>query len=303
MPPRSIIALIALILCTMHPLAQSLLMLPLPDVPSTLTVPEQRADYIMQHFWDAMDWNDTSSSRDSAFMEINMVNFFSVAPHASAGAVSSSFRALASHAAADSLSLQLFTELSHRYLGQRQSPVYHEPSYETICLALAELYPPQSPQRLYIDYQLQSLAKNRPGTKATDFTFIDRRGLSRTLHSTLRHGAATLLVFFDPDCAECHTLAATLSRDPVIARQISDGNLTITLITPFRTDTAAWQRYADTLPSSWIVGYSPNGQIDDDELYDTPSIPTLYILGPDGTVIRRNLTTISSPITLSSPSR
>lgn len=294
---RSLLTLIALVACAMHPLAQSPHTLPLPAVPTTLTIPEQRADYIMRHFWDAMDWNDTRAARDSDFMEINMVNFFSVAPHASADAVTSSFRDLAAHAAADSISLQLVAELSHRYLGERQSPVYHESSYETMCRALADSYPPQSPQRVYIDYALQSLAKNRPGTQAADFTFIDRHGRTRTLSSTLRPGTPTLLIFFDPDCSDCHTLTTALIRDSAIARQITDGSLAVILITPFGTDPAAWQRYADALPAAWTVGYSPRGQIDTDELYDIPSIPSIYLLAPDGTVIHRNLTTLPSDLT------
>ena len=295
MNPRTLLTIIALHIAAVMVQAQQLL--PLPSVPSDLTVPMQRADYIMRHFWDAMDWNDTCAARNSAFMEINMVNFFSIAPHASSDAVTSSFRDFAAHAAADSISLQLVAELSHRYLGERQSPVYHEPSYEIMCRVLADCYQPQSPQRVYLDYALQTLAKNRHGTRAADFTFIDRHGRTRTLFSTLRQGTVTLLIFFDPGCSDCHTLTAALTRDSSIARQITDGALAVTLITPFDTDPAAWQRYADTLPTAWTVGYSPLGQIDTDELYDLPAIPSIYLLAPDGTVIHRNLTTLPSDLT------
>ena len=56
--------------------------LSLPDVPPSLTAPEERAAYIIAHFWDGMDFGDTLRCRDRAFMEQNFVNYLSLFPHA-----------------------------------------------------------------------------------------------------------------------------------------------------------------------------------------------------------------------------
>ena len=56
--------------------------LPLPAVPAEMTVPTDRAGYILLHFWDAMDFDDADRSLDRDFMGQNMANFLSVFPHA-----------------------------------------------------------------------------------------------------------------------------------------------------------------------------------------------------------------------------
>ena len=49
--------------------ADTLLYLPLPDVPSSLRTPETRANYIVSHFWDTLDFKiDTLKTRNPDFM-------------------------------------------------------------------------------------------------------------------------------------------------------------------------------------------------------------------------------------------
>ena len=58
-------------------------------------------------------------------------------------------------------------------------------------------------------------------------------------------------------------------------------------ITPVATDPELWKSYADTLPEEWTVGYSPEGEIEERELYDIPTIPCIYLLDANGKVAER----------------
>ena len=58
--------------------------LPLPSVPETLREPAERADFVVAHFWDGMDFTDRRRALDSAFVEQNFANFASVLPYATA---------------------------------------------------------------------------------------------------------------------------------------------------------------------------------------------------------------------------
>lgn len=281
----------AMAICALQAVAQGVRELPLPQVPSSLTVPVQRADYILEHFWDAMDWSDTALSRDTAFMEQHIANYFSVAPHASPKGTKRAMEGVVSHAATDSLTLHLITTLTHRYLGEPESPVYDDAAYEQMCRALSVAYPPESRQGIHIAYQLECLGKNHPGIPAADFTFIDRDGIHHQLLKTLQPQARTILVFFDPDCTDCHSLADTMRNDADINLQVSAGTLQVVFITPFDTDLTLWKSYADTLPHQWIVGYSPKGRIETDKLYHLPVIPAIYLLEPGAIVARRNAPT------------
>lgn len=285
---RSILISAIALICSLSAGAGVTVELPLPEVPSSLTVPAQRADYILAHFWDAMDWTDTALRRDSIFMEINLVNFFSVAPHASAEGATRAFDQLVGRAAADPVTLRIISRLSHRYLGEPESPVHDDGAYEQMCRALITALPAESPEAVYTAFQLDNLEKNPIGAVATDFTFIDRSGARRRLLESLDPDARTLLVFFDPDCHDCHALASALRADATVAAQIAAGTLQVVYISPYDSHPDLWQSYADTLPSEWIVGYFPQEDVDFDDLYYITTIPSIYLLDPGAIVVRRN---------------
>lgn len=76
--------------------------LALPTVPDSLRTPAERADYILLHFWDAMEWGDSAVVRDGAWMEQTFVNFASLIPYASsAAALDSAFTTLFDRAQTD----------------------------------------------------------------------------------------------------------------------------------------------------------------------------------------------------------
>ncbi len=109
-----IIFFTAMAVCVLQSTAQSVRELPLPTVPDSLTVPMQRADYILEHFWDAMDWSDTVLSRDTTFMEQHISNYISVVPHSSPEGARRAMHDFVGHAMADSLTLHLISTLTHR---------------------------------------------------------------------------------------------------------------------------------------------------------------------------------------------
>lgn len=129
--------------------------LPLPDVPAEMKAPGERAAYIMRHFWDGMDWGDTTMTRDEAFLEQNAVNFFSLFPHADSLAVSAAVDTLLVRGSADSVAVEILSGLAGQYLYERESPVWHEAGYEIMAremLACAAL-PPE--ERLRIEARLE----------------------------------------------------------------------------------------------------------------------------------------------------
>ena len=81
--------------------------LPLPAIPSSLRTPHQRASYLIEHFWDGMDFSRTHLSRDSALIEQNFVNYLSLFPHADTASHKPAVRHLIEAAATDAEALSL----------------------------------------------------------------------------------------------------------------------------------------------------------------------------------------------------
>ena len=96
--------------------------LPLPAVPAEMTVPADRAGYILLHFWDAMDFDDAGRSLDRDFMGQNMANFLSVFPHARESDRRAAVRTLVARAAGNAAAAEMLESVVGDYLFDRRSP-------------------------------------------------------------------------------------------------------------------------------------------------------------------------------------
>ena len=126
--------------------------LPLPEVPALLTAPEERAAYVLEHFWDGMDFRDTLRSRDRLFMEQCFVNFLSLFPHALPQSLPSPVGRLLQRAAVDSVAFRLVNSLAEHYLDDPNSPMRNEEHYILFLEALLSLHGTPAPRRLLLFY-------------------------------------------------------------------------------------------------------------------------------------------------------
>ncbi len=255
--------------------------LPLPDVPSTLTDHVQRADYIMGHFWDSMDAGDTLRCRSRKFMEQNLVNFMSLFPHGSDRGCSLGMARLLDRISRDTVALRTVNDIMEHYLEYPNSPMRDETHY---ILYLEELLRrPALPEDIRIrqGYMLTMARKNWPGTVATDFSYTDRDGKSRTLHST-PSGERLLLIFYDPECEHCSEILNQVKESDAVSRMTvlaiyTEGNRRL------------WEETNASMPKEWTVGIDTDSIVDR-ELYSIPAMPVMYLLDGDKRVMLKDAT-------------
>lgn len=260
--------------------------LPLPEVPSTLVSPEERAAYVMRHFWDAMDFNDTKLCRDTAFMEQNFVNFISVFPHADKPAGGPAFSVLVTKAAPNPDALRLISGMAELYLAYPNSPMRDEEYYIMFLEQLLGVSSLPESDRLRPAYQLEMAYKNRPGTTAGDFRFIGRDGRQSSLHDT--RGESLLLIFYDPDCGHCPEILRQVYDSPVIGQNVAEGRLTVLAIYA-EGNRKLWDETKDAMPRQWKVGFETGGILEKG-LYSLPAMPVIYLLDRDKTVLLKDAT-------------
>ncbi len=258
--------------------------LPLPAVPDTLRVPTERAAYVAAHFWDALDFSDTLRCRDERFMERNLVNFFSLFPHADTAAVVRSVDLLMRRAGADTAAYTSLCRLAAKYLYEKASPMRDERYYSMFLKNAAKSPVIGAADRDRASFLLDAISKNRPETVAADFAFITRDGLPATLMQM--PARITILIFYDPDCDHCATVVSRLSAEASLRRLAKEGQLAV-LAVYADGDTATWQRTKHAMPDWWTVGLD-TGDISRRDLYFMPEMPSLYLLGADKTVLLKD---------------
>lgn len=255
----------------------------LPEIPSDLRLPEERADYLIRHYWDKMDFTDTVKALNVAFMEQSFVNFLSALPYASSEeTIKDGFSILLRKASVEPKVYEFVTVTAEDYLYNPNSPMLSEDQYILYLTALSE-QPISESQLARVEDRLETVSKNRTGSKATDFSYLMPNGAKSTLYNTLpSEGTDLMLIFFDPECENCEEILGRLQNDDQITTAIKDGKMKVLAIyAGDRID--AWRRKALSLPETWTVGINQY-EIDDNDLYYLPGMPTIYILNWDGRV-------------------
>lgn len=239
--------------------------LALPAVPSELKQPKDRANYIVGHFWDAMDWSDTIYGRNGAWLEQQLVNYLSVFPHAGVDSVERSVNVLLTSAQADKVAYELLDELAAGYLFNSDSPMRNDEFYIMFLMHKAASPIVTDGARERAVWMLEELNKNRVGHVAADFKFVTSDGRLLSV-SDIKTDKDILLLFYDPDCSTCHEVIAELKSAP--------RNVTVVAIC-VEGERDEWRKDALTMPSEWIVGY-PEDAVD--ELYALFEMPTMLLL-------------------------
>ena len=279
-----LIAALCFSLCT-SAYAQDQNSLELPAIPKTLKAPAERADYLLEHFWDALDAATDNRSADSLFMEQTFVNFLSVMPHASAEGRAKGATAMYSKLKPSDKAKNLIRTLAEEYLYSPASPMRDENLYVLLLQSDAATADDDDASGIRNRELAKELLKNIPGTQAADFGIELANGATTTLRQV--GGIPMLLLIYDPDCHTGHEAMEALANDADIQKAIADGKIAI-LAVAAETDRELWLTVKDTLPQGWISAFDTEG-ITEAELYYLPEVPGLYLLDGDQRVLDRNI--------------
>ncbi len=217
-------------------------------------------------------------------MEVNVANFFYLLPYASADGRARAFSNYISRIAGDSRALNLFQNLAEQYLADPESPLYNEDCYIALLQQLVALPEAEPGANVRSQFQLEMLSKNRPDSVAADFEFRTPDGALTSLATSVSR--PTILLLYDPECNHCLEVIDTLRTDADITKMIAERRLDIVAVC-IEGDTEQWTAVADTLPASWISGFDQSDIIGND-IYYIQSMPAIYLLDADRTVVLKN---------------
>ena len=253
----------------------------LPDVPVTLTAPEDRADYLSLHYWDHFDFADTSLISRPEITEQVFVDFISVLPYSSKAqtAVDTLFcRALVSNEM-----IEHFIALTDKYLYEPNSPMHNEELHILFLRALVNNPDLGELDKMRPRHQLEMALKNRPGDVAADFTVVCRDGKQKRLSDI--QADYVLIYFNDPDCEDCHRVKELLSLSPAVNGLLKSGRLKL-LSVCVEGKTPGWEK--TEFPSGWIDGYDAGQRLTREQVYDLKAMPTIYLLDAEKRVILKD---------------
>ena len=268
-------------------LPDSILLKMMPEIPSELSEPAQRADYLALHYWDKYNFNDVSFLQKDYLLEQSLVDYLGLLSIVSETTMDNSIKSLMKKAEKGHEAYLLLLKLSEKYLYESSSPIYDEEKLIPFLQYAVQSSSLNDNEKLRPNFVLEGILKNRRGHVSNDFTYTLVNKNTEAMHSI--EADYTLLYFNDPGCEDCLELTKQLIASTVINDLISKGKLKI--LTIYTSDNIKeWEEHASIIPDTWLYSRDAEQKINTEGIYNIKHFPTIYLLGKEKKVLLKDTT-------------
>lgn len=252
-----------------------------------LNTPESRADYLVRHYWENVDFTDTTYLDHREVMEQAWVDYIDIMKIVPEETAISAIKQMYQDAGKKKKVFFFFTDLAEKYLYDPNSPMRNEELYIPVLDAMLESTVLDDTEKILPKGRRDLAEQNRLGRQAENFTYTLVSGKSGTLYGVKAN--YTLLFINNPGCHACEEGIKELKQAPAINKEFETGNLKILSVYPDE-DKEEWERHLSDFPKEWINGYDKKLMIKEKNLYDLKAIPTLYLLDKNKKVLLKDAT-------------
>lgn len=258
-----------------------------PVLPAVLTSPEDRAAYLVEHYWDNVDFADTNYVHRPEVTEQAWANFVDVLKLVSPAQADAALKAAMERASADRKCLRYMAGLADKYLYDPNSPYRNEEFYISVLDALLASPVLDETDKIRPKARRELAQRNRLGTTALDFVYTLSDGSQGRLHGV----EAEYLVLFinNPGCEACTKTVSALKLMPALAKAQQEGRLKVLSLYPDE-DVDYWRDHLYEYPDHWVKAYDKGMVLTHKNLYDLKALPTLYLLDRAKRVLLKDVT-------------
>lgn len=250
-----------------------------------LTAPEQRADFLVRHYWDNVSFADTAFLNKKEVSEQAWVDYCNIMNHVPPATAQEAIKGMIKKTEQNRRMFDYFTELADKYLYDPNSPMRNEEFYIPVLEAMTASHVLSETEKIRPQARLELAQKNRPGTKALNFTYTLASGATGTLYQC---PAEYMLLFINnPGCHACAETIEGLKSSQVISQLVAEKRLKILAVYPDE-ELEEWHKHRSEFPDEWINGYDKTQSMKMKNLYDLKAIPTLYLLDKNKIVLLKD---------------
>lgn len=185
-------------------------------------------------------------------------------------------------------SYQYLFDAFERVLGKNISPYKVEHTYIAM-LKDALSYPKldEDRKRRYTR-ELSYIDKNHAGDLIPNFNILLSNGDTTTMYNI--QSDYILLYLQHPTCPTCHQVRNKMKDFSLLNKAINSGKLKVVMIY-FEDDEQVWNNYIHSTEANprYLQGWNFDQSIDDNNLFDTRTIPYMFLLDKDKKVIKKDL--------------
>ena len=280
-------------LCAQNPksLLASVIQLsrPMPELPPAYYGnPPMIQAFIMEHYFDNFPWNDprvfnSPIAEDKLSYYCRELVYQWDRPELDTFVV----KAL-EKAQANPESHLLFFDRLERDLGFYMSDYKVEHTYIKMLQHILRTRPDlEQVRKTYYEHELKTINKNVDGTQAANFRYLTPQGDTTTLYET--QSEYMLLFLHNPSCSTCREVRRRMKQFAVLDAAIASGRFKV-LTMYLENDRALWKHYLQSeAAANYLHGWNFDQSIEKEDLYETRTIPYMFLLDKDKRVIRKNI--------------
>ena len=243
-----------------------------------LNTAEDRKAYLLTHYWEQLDFADTTLVNHRDVTEQGFVNFIALLAeeNTSEELIRESLKNWSFRFLSEAHARKVLTQMADDYWYNPNSPFYNERLYGLYLETLLSQLPQEDAMRFSYQFKLELLKRNQVGKLATDFQYELSDSTRRSLKATPVKGNRLLLLFYDPECESCHEVLLQMAADKALAAAVKAGQISVLAIyTEGNED--AWRKNLPDMPAGWMVGMDRE-VVKNEALYDLKAMPSLYLL-------------------------
>lgn len=243
--------------------------------------------YYIEHFFDNFTWNDprifnTAVAEQKIKEYCNMIYQFDN-PEYDTLLVNT-----LNKSKQNETSYQYLFESFERVLGRNISPYKVEHTYIAM-LKDALSFPKldEDRQRRYTR-ELSYIDKNHAGDLIPDFNILLSNGDTTSMYNI--QSDYILLYLQHPTCPTCHQVRNRMKDFSLLNKAIDSGKLKVVMIY-FEDDAQVWNNYIHSSEANprYLQGWNFDQSIDDKNLFDTRTIPYMFLLDKEKKVIKKDI--------------
>lgn len=250
-----------------------------PTAPEDLTNLTDKSNYLIDHFWDTLDFKSEKALDQNALNDAFRVYSVPMQWASKDNVMKSTDKILAACAKNPTLLLQ-FTKAAEEVLYGPRAQMWIDEIYVKYLDALVRNKKISESRKLRYERQLNQLTSSAADAVAPSFMFTDTEGKEQTYKP---NGVVTVIEFGNPDCDDCRHTKLKMDTDVSFSSVVEKGLINVLFIVPDADDD--WKEKIGTLPKGWKGGASEEVS----DIYDIRLTPTLYVIGKSGKIIAKNI--------------
>lgn len=243
--------------------------------------------YVVEHFFDYFPWEDPRMF-NTMLVENKIKQYCNIIYQLDRPSLDTFVVATLKASMVNTTSFNTIFDKLEKVIGSHVSPYKVEHTYIEMLKCALSNPKLEKARKVRYEQELGRIDKNLNGSIVPNFNLVLSNGDTTTLYDI--QSEYLLLYLQHPTCPTCREVRGKMANFTELNQAIASGKLKV-LTVYFEGDTAIWENFKHSSEANprYLHGWNYDLGIEENSLYDTRTIPFMFLLDKDKRVIRKDL--------------